>query len=160
MALTAGVCARADDAQNAAAVAAAAQAAVAGGAGGAAGAAGAAAAAQTGTSGGHFERALSAPKIPVRRASPQKSKKTRKKKGVHHRAVRARESRYKSRVLSERTQHSYLFDENGNPVVPKVRSSAKKKKKKAAPSDDSDDNPGACSTDEPCKVQNPDADAL
>jgi hypothetical protein len=161
----------ADDAQTAAA-AAAAQAVGGMATGGAAGGAGAGVGAGAGRgagrnagpgSGGHFQRALSAPSIPRANGG---AKKIGKKNGRSAASKREAESKYKSRELVENSEHAYRFDENGNPVnasaAPAKKPAGKSSKKAASSSaaDDKDEKPGACSTDEPCTVKNSDADAL
>jgi hypothetical protein len=119
------------------------------------------------SSGGHFQRALSAPAIPISGGGGEAKKgkpgaKAGKPGAKTARAKRAQESKYKSRELVEGSEHSYRFDENGNPVggAPKKKAVLKPAKKASSASDDKDDKPGACSTDEPCTVKNTDADAL
>jgi hypothetical protein len=147
--------------------------AVAGAAGLPGGIAGAAAGALGGVPGarkpassfGNFSRQLGAPTIGPSSGSAPKTKGAGKK-GKGKKAVKAEESKYKSRVLVENSEHTYRFDENGNPLD----SSAPKKarlavKKKPAPAstdkdDDDDDKTGKCTTDEPCTVKNTDADSL
>jgi hypothetical protein len=160
----------ADDAQ-AAAAAAAAQAVggmATGGAAGAPGVAGAGAAKSSGPgAGGHFSRQLSAPSIQRVNGRAKGATAKKKAKGARIPASKMRpdESKYKSRELVENSEHSYRFDENGNPksaaAAPKKLSSKSAKKTSSADaSDDKDEKPGACSTDEPCTVKNSDADAL
>lgn len=158
--------ASADDAQ-AAAAAAAAQAVGGMASGGASPGVAAAVAGGAGKSngpsaGGHFSRALSAPTI-QRTAAPGKKLKGAKG-GKSAASKNGPESKYKSRELVENSEHSYRFDENGNPknasAAPKKKLSAKSAKKSSTASDDKDEKPGACSTDEPCTVKNSDADAL
>jgi hypothetical protein len=139
-----------------------AQGAAAGGAVGAA--AGAAKTPPPGTSGGHFGRQLGTPQIMPKsgRHSGAKIAPGKKGKKGSSKASKDAESKYKSRALVENTDHAYRFDESGEPIdaAAKLKSSSALKKKAPAAPDEKDVKAGACSSDEPCNVKNPDADAL
>lgn len=142
--------ARADDAATAAAAIQALGQNVPGGA--AAGAPGA----KKKDSGG-FDRELTTPKI-EKKAGRKSAKKAKASKPVA--------SKYKSMALSAGSEHTYRFNENGEPIdVSKKKTAAKKAKKNKKSSSDSDaedsnDQKGACTDDEPCPARNADADAL
>jgi hypothetical protein len=141
--------ARAQDAQTAAAAAAAmTQAGVA--TGGAPGA-------QGKNKSGGFDRPLTAPVIQKTTDGAQKQAKVKKSSDA-----KTTHSKYKSRELTENSDHIYRFNENGEPLgsAPKKKAAAKTKKKTSSASDDKDEKTGACSSDEPCAEKSPDADAL
>ncbi|OGS37104.1 MAG: hypothetical protein A2506_08775 [Elusimicrobia bacterium RIFOXYD12_FULL_66_9] len=84
-----------------------------------------------------------------------------KKKPAAKAKKKARESRYKSRELTENTENSYRFDARGNPLGGKRKAAEKAKKKSAAPPEEMpEEKPGACTADEPCPEKGSDADAL
>ncbi|OGR96515.1 MAG: hypothetical protein A2V88_09695 [Elusimicrobia bacterium RBG_16_66_12] len=96
-----------------------------------------------------------APAAETPKAKTKSSAKDKKK-------AAAAESRYKSRELSESTEHSYRFDARGNPVGGgKKKAEGKAKKKSSAPPEEKpEDKPGACTLEAPCPEKGSDADAL
>jgi len=155
--------ARAQD-QNAAAAAQAVGGMVPGAAtGGAVGPAGAGGQPAAGkpSAGGHFQRALGgAPAFHKSRGGAKSS--GGKKAASGKKKKKHAESKYMSRELVEGSEHSYHFDENGDPVraTPSRKAGAKSKKKASSPTEEKDDPSGACTSEEPCTVKNRDADAL
>lgn len=165
--LAAAAFARRADADDQAAAAAAVAQAVGQAVPGAQGAASGGAAAAKGPavgSGGHFQRQLGTPQIMPKahrgagaKVAPDKKGSGKKGSG---KAAKGDESKYKSRVLVENSEHSYRFDESGEPIDPAAKKAAASKKKAPAAPEEKDVKAGACSSDEPCNVKNPDADAL
>lgn len=87
--------------------------------------------------------------------------KAKKKAAKDAKKKAAPESRYKSRELSESTEHSYRFDARGNPLGGKKKEAEKAKKKSSAPPEEKiDEKPGACTPEMPCPEKGSDADAL
>jgi hypothetical protein len=84
---------------------------------------------------------------PVKTAPKRKAK--AKKKSPKSRKPEP-ESKYKSRILTENTEHTYRFDAEGNPIMPGAKSSPKKKKK---PKEE-------CSAEDSCSPKASSADAL
>lgn len=93
---------------------------------------------------------------------PQTKKKTAAKAGKETKKKAAPESKYKSRELSEGSEHSYRFDARGTPVGggPKKKQAEKGKKKPSGPPDGTEEKTRACSAEEPCAGKDADADAL
>lgn len=144
--------ARADDAANAAAAMAAIGQAGMGNAGGA-GMPPGGGPGQKGK-GDNFSRPLTAPHF---EHTADSDKKPAAKKGA--KPKKAKDSKYKSTVLTENTESNYRFNERGEPLG----DAAKKKtaaKKKVSSDEENGERPAACSTETPCTDKNPDADAL
>lgn len=94
-----------------------------------------------------------APK-PAAKPAPRRKAKAGPRKRIPLKHMRPGESKYKTRMLSESSEHTYRFDAEGNPVAPRSR---KKTSVKAGPKAA---EPAACSELTPCAPKNPDADAL
>lgn len=84
-----------------------------------------------------------------------------KKKAAVKKKAKTPESRYKSRALTENSEHSYRFNAKGEPVGGKKNTQKKAVKSTAVPPEEkAEDLPGACSIDAPCPEKGSDADAL
>lgn len=106
------------------------------------------------------------PAVEAEGAAAEKSQdekpKAKKKPAAKGKKKAAPESRYKSRELSESTEHSYRFDARGNPVGGDKKKAAEKAKKKssAPPEEKPEERPGTCTLEAPCPEKGSDADAL
>jgi hypothetical protein len=104
-----------------------------------------------------FDRPLTAPQIKKTSGGEEKKHGTGKKGA----ASKAKPSKYKSRDLTEKSEHVYRFNDKAEALddPAKTKDSAKPKKS-SSETDERERKPGACSSEEPCSAKDPDADAL
>ena len=97
------------------------------------------------------------PKAEKKSAAKDKKKSAAKDK----KKSAAAESRYKSRELSESSEHTYRFDARTNPLGGDKKKAEKAKKKSSTPPEEkTEGKPGACTLEAPCPEKGSDADAL
>ena len=86
-------------------------------------------------------------------AGPVFAAESGKKKGpAKKKAYDYERSKYKSRELTDNTQHTYRFNEKGEPVVPglKKNASSKSRKRSETPAEEIKSQPEACGPAENC----------